>query len=97
MDEDDLQEEETDNLTDAFPSSSTWDTHYAEPTFGNIGTSNLRRTSVEIRAHGLFGSLYFTSERRKKIPTSRSDWTKVQGGYELRTGRRIYFTKAFPL
>jgi hypothetical protein len=54
-----------------------------------------KRVTVAIKKHGVTRSLYFVDVRGNKRTTSRDDWRKVDGGYELHTRKHIYFTKRF--
>lgn len=59
-------------------------------------TPTRRKVTVTIKKRWLSGSLYYTDARGRDIDTSRSEWTKVHKGYELRGRRHTYFTKSFP-
>ncbi|KAK1762573.1 hypothetical protein QBC33DRAFT_501041 [Phialemonium atrogriseum] len=40
--------------------------------------------------------LYFVNANGYEVDTSKKDWTKVEGGYEYKGRKYVYFTKGFP-
>jgi hypothetical protein len=60
-----------------------------------VGPS-VKRIKVVIQKHTFRRGLYFIDPKGTERRTTKDKWQKVDGGYELRTRRHIYFTKRFP-
>jgi hypothetical protein len=56
----------------------------------------VKRLIVMIRKNRLNRTLYFVDAKGKDRTTSREEWRKVDGGYELGGRKHVYFTKKFP-
>ncbi|KAF5974096.1 hypothetical protein FBULB1_7928 [Fusarium bulbicola] len=63
-----------------------------------VGSSHKRhrRRTVKIEKRTFTGNLYFINANGDKIDTSKKEWKRVEGGYELKGRKNIYFTKHFP-
>ncbi|POR31937.1 Uncharacterized protein TPAR_07840 [Tolypocladium paradoxum] len=55
-----------------------------------------KRMRVTIEKHTLTKKLYYRDANGNKIDTTEKEWTKVDGGYEKRGRRHVYFAKTFP-
>lgn len=56
----------------------------------------IRRKKVTIEKHTVNRKLYFVDAKGNKKDTSKEEWRKVDGGYELIGRKHVYFTKKFP-
>ncbi|KAF5619783.1 hypothetical protein F52700_11611 [Fusarium sp. NRRL 52700] len=63
-----------------------------------VGSSHrhYKRKKVRIEKHLVTRKLYYLNANGDKIDTSRGQWTKVDGGYELKGRKNVYFTEQFP-
>jgi hypothetical protein len=57
----------------------------------------VQRIKVTIKKHRFSSKLTFVDAKGNERVTTREEWKKVPGGYQLMMGRKnIYFTKHFP-
>lgn len=58
-------------------------------------SSRRKRVTVSISKHPSEG-FYFRDAKGYKKDTTKKEWVQVDGGYELKGGKHIYFMKRFP-
>ncbi|KAG5801693.1 hypothetical protein H9Q74_009187 [Fusarium xylarioides] len=63
-----------------------------------VGSSHRhhKRKKVRIEKHLVTRKLYYLNANGDKVDTSRAQWTRVDGGYELKGRKNVYFTEQFP-
>ncbi|KAH6848205.1 hypothetical protein B0I37DRAFT_354835 [Chaetomium sp. MPI-CAGE-AT-0009] len=56
----------------------------------------VQRTKVTIKKHRFSSKLTFVDAKGNERVTTREEWEKVPGGYQLMGRKNVYFTKHFP-
>ena len=56
----------------------------------------VQRTKVTIKKHRFSSKLTFVDTKGNERVTTREEWKKVPGGYQLMGRKNVYFTKHFP-
>lgn len=56
----------------------------------------VQRIKVTIKKHGFSSKLTFVDANGNERVTTREEWKKVPGGYQLMGRKNVYFTKHFP-